>query len=216
MADNTAIQNFKNEWLGRRVDYDHVYSYQCVDLILEYLKEDYGLASGVWGNAIDYWRSPTPALLTRFQRVSGTDALAGDIVVLNGLPGNPYGHIGIAYAEDSSTITILEQNGATGGGSGTGGDAIRLRAISKSRVAGLLRQIGASPAPSGSGTAKVTHEAYVRVAPTTSAALGGSKVLEPGDTFAYTSKVAGQSVGGNNIWYHSSLGHYVWSGNATG
>lgn len=148
MADMTA---FRNQWIGRRIDYDHVYAYQCVDLILQYVKENYGIASGVWGNAIDYWKRPSPVLLTKFNLVSSTDCQHGDIVVLNGLSGNPYGHIGICVSQDSGTVTILEQNGATGNGSGVGGDAIRTRAVAKSRIAGLLRPKGA-PAPTTPAT----------------------------------------------------------------
>lgn len=140
-----SYSSFKSSWTGRRVDYDHVYAYQCVDLILIYIKEEYGLASGVWGNAIDYWRRPSAPLLTKFDLVGGTDCKQGDIVVLNGLAGNPYGHIGICDSQDGSNVTILEQNG-NGSGTGTGGDAVRLRAIPKSRIAGLLRPKGA-PAP---------------------------------------------------------------------
>lgn len=139
-----SYANFKNEWLGKRIDYDHVYSYQCVDLILQYVKQEYGLASGVWGNAIDYWRKPTATLLTKFNIVSGTDCKQGDIVVLNGLAGNPYGHIGICDTQDANNVVILEQNGSTGNGSGVGGDAIRTRAVSKTRIAGLLRPKGSS------------------------------------------------------------------------
>lgn len=139
--------SFKKEWLGRRVDYDHVYAYQCVDLILQYVKEGYGLATGVWGNAIDYWNKPTPTLLTKFNKVSGSAAKQGDIVVFHGLAGNPYGHIGICDSSTSTTVTVLEQNG-NGSSTGTGGDAIRTRSIAKSRVAGLLRPKAASvPSP---------------------------------------------------------------------
>jgi len=140
-------QDFKNEWTGKRVDYDHVYGFQCVDLILEYVKECYGLASGVWGNAIDYWNSPTPALLTKFDKVQGTQAQQGDIAVFNGLAGNPYGHIGIVDHQDDSGIWILEQN-ATGSGDGLGRSAIGVyRAIPLSRLAGLLRPKSAPTPP---------------------------------------------------------------------
>jgi surface antigen len=141
--------DFKNRWSGRRIDYDHVYAYQCVDLILIYIKEEFGLASGVWGNAIDYWFRPSPALLGKFSLVSGSNAQQGDIVVLYGLPGNPYGHIGICESVTATTINILEQNGA-GSGTGTGRDAISVRGIPKSRVAGLLRPkavVAPPPAP---------------------------------------------------------------------
>lgn len=134
-----SYQQFKNEWLGRRIDYDHVYAYQCVDLILQYVKEEFGLATGVHGNAIDYWTKPTSTLLTKFDKVSTTDCHQGDIVVFNGRSGNPYGHIGICESQDGSNVTVLEQNGYNGDGSGVGGNAIRTRAIAKSRIAGVLR-----------------------------------------------------------------------------
>ncbi len=211
-----TYSGFKSEWLGRRIDYDHVYNYQCVDLILEYLKECYGIPSGVYGNAIDYWNSPSPTLLKHFTKVSGSATHQGDIVVFKGTSTSPYGHIGIADKEDSLNVTILEQNGF-GSGSGTGRDAIELRALPRTHVAGLLRPKSVpAPAPSTGGTAKVIKEAYVRAAPNTTAALAGSGVLEPGATFHYVSKVIGQSVGGNNLWYKSDYGHYVWTGNCTG
>lgn len=82
-----------------------------------------------------------------------------------------------------------------------------------------VRNTAASPGQPSTGkggTATVKSECYVRTAPTTTAPLGGSQVLYPGNTFQYSEKVAGQSVGGNNIWYHSTRGNYVWSGNVTG
>lgn len=152
-----TYSDFKTEWLNRRIDYDHVYSYQCVDLILEYVKEAAGLASGVWGNAIDYWNKPTPTLLTKFDKISGSAAQPGDIVVLYGLSGNPFGHIGICDSADGSTIHLLEQNGATGNGLGTGNDAILVwRSVPKSRVAGLLRLHQDAPAPPVGAPARST------------------------------------------------------------
>lgn len=142
----SAYTDFKAEWLGRRIDYDRVYAYQCVDLILQYIYEKFGIASGVWGNAIDYWQHTSGALLQKFDRVQTTDCQPGDIVVLYGLAGNPYGHIGICDSQDANNVTILEQNGA-GGATGTGRDAIETRAIPKSRIAGILRPKGSAPAP---------------------------------------------------------------------
>lgn len=137
MAD---FNSFEAEWLGRIIDYDHVYGYQCVDLILQYIYECYGIPSGVSGNAIDYWTNPSAPLLTKFSRVGGSDVAKGDIVVFNGLPGNPDGHIGISTGNINATgVEILEQNGQDGNGSGQGGDVIRTRYVDRSRVAGLLR-----------------------------------------------------------------------------
>lgn len=150
-----TYSQFKAEWFGRRIDYDHVYAYQCVDLILQYVKECYGLSSGIWGNAIDYWRRPSAPLLTKFDLVSSTNCKQGDIVVLNGLAGNPYGHIGICDSQTATTVTILEQNGV-GGGTGLGGNAIRLRSVAKSRIAGLLRPKAAPVRPPAPAPARST------------------------------------------------------------
>jgi hypothetical protein len=150
-----SFDQFKNEWLGRIIDFDHVYKYQCVDLILQYAYECYDLNGGISGNAIDYWVKTgingfNQNLLNKFNKIPNTDAQKGDIVIFNGLSGNPYGHIGIATGNINATdVEILEQNGATGSGNGTGGDAIRVRYVGRNRVAGLLRpiQVAAAPAP---------------------------------------------------------------------
>lgn len=131
---------FEAKWIGKRVDVDGVYGYQCVDLVKAYIRDCYGIPNGAYGNAIDYWTRTAGVILTKFDKVSGSNAKRGDIVIMNGLTGNPYGHIGIATgAANGTSVEILEQNGSTGGGSGTGADAIRKRYISRSRVAGLLR-----------------------------------------------------------------------------
>jgi len=133
------LDAFASKWLGGRTDYDKVYQYQCVDLILQYLAEVHGIRSGVWGNAIDYWTKPTATLLQSFEKVTG-QIQKGDIVVLNPTSTNPYGHIMIAM----SSTQAIEQNGATGDGDGLGGDEVRYRTIPVARVAGLLRRKGVS------------------------------------------------------------------------
>lgn len=147
------FDQFKSQWLGHIIDFDHVYGYQCVDLILQYVYECFGINSGVSGNAIDYWVKTgingfNQNLLSKFTKVASSDAEKGDIVVLNGLAGNPFGHIGIATGNINATeVEMLEQNGADGNGSGQGGDVIRTRYIDRTRVAGLLRPTAAPSSP---------------------------------------------------------------------
>lgn len=227
-----SFDEFKTEWLGKRIDYDHVYQYQCVDLILEYIKECYGISNGVWGNAIDYWVHPSSALLNKFHRIGGNDALQGDIVIFNGNAGNPYGHIGIATGNiDSVNVEILEQNGATGGGTGTGGDAIRTRAVSRNRVAGLLRPIEQAVSTPVSQPAIASNVAYtplaesvtvtaptleVRSEPHTTAARGQANTpdgsLHQGNVAGVTGWTHGDSVNNNTVWLRSVHGHWFWSG----
>jgi hypothetical protein len=142
------ITDFKNSWLGKRIADPSLSGqlpqgqwYQCVSLVKEYLRRVHGLDPGFWGHAIDYWTKTNPTLFTKFDRVHTSQVEQGDIVILNGLPGNPYGHIGIATGglRDATTFEMLEQNGSTGSGTGTGADAIRTRFVERSRVAGVLR-----------------------------------------------------------------------------
>lgn|SRR3990167_3760905 len=152
---------FKTKWTGGKTNPDNYAYFQCVDLILQYLRDCFGVFSGVWGNAIDYWNYPatsTPqkVLATKFTKTKTTDCKQGDIVVLYGLTGNPYGHIGIADSQTASTVTILEQNGV-GGGNGLGNNAIRLRAVSKTRVAGIWRpKTATAPTPTTPAPARAT------------------------------------------------------------
>lgn len=135
-----SYKEFQNKWLGKRVDIDKVYGYQCADLVKQYMFETKGVPNGAYGNAIDYWYRPHKNVLAKYVRVNGSKAVQGDIVVLKGVNGNPYGHIGIADGSAGLlTIPLLEQNGSTGNGSGLGGDAIRVRNIPRWRVVGLLR-----------------------------------------------------------------------------
>ena len=185
--------SFKNKWAGKRVDYDRIYGYQCVDLIKQYAHEEYGLKAGAWGNAIDYWYNTHADLYKKFSRVSTKAAKKGDIVIFKGVNGNPYGHIGIAD-ENAGRVYVktLEQNGSTGNGSGTGRDAIRVRSIPKWRIVGVLRPKAAKP--------------VLRMPP-----VGGRIKLAKGDvrtTFrAGTTKVAGRIRVLDNTYIYTVRGY---------
>lgn len=146
------FNQFRSEWTGKRIDWDRVYAFQCVDLILQYIYQCYGINSGVWGNAIDYWTKPSGPLLGKFYKVHSSDAQMGDIVIFKTYGRDDYqgdGHIGIATGGLNATeVEVLEQNGA-GSSTGTGRDAITTRWIRRGRVAGLLRpiQVAKAPAP---------------------------------------------------------------------
>jgi hypothetical protein len=156
-----SFQTFKSNWIGKRVDADGAYQYQCVDLIRQYLHDERGLAkTGAWGNAINYWTNPAGQVLSVCDKVAGSAASTGDIVILKGLAGNPSGHIGIATGGiNASQVEILEQNGSSGNGDGLDGNAIRTRYVDRSRVAGLLRLKPTNNPPQGGNTVILTEEA---------------------------------------------------------
>lgn len=134
------LEHFVEKYLGKTTNIDGVYGYQCVDLVVAYLVDVFGLPVGAYGNAIDYWTSTHPTLLSKFDRIHSSDTRPGDIVILNGLAGNPYGHIGIAVSGgETDHFLMLEQNGARLGGDVQPGDEVRTRLIPRARIAGLLR-----------------------------------------------------------------------------
>lgn len=138
-----SYQSFATKWMGKITNPDKVFGYQCVDLVVEYMHDEFGIPVGGYGNAIDYWYRTSSVVLKKFIKVPGSAAKQGDIVILSGINGNPDGHIGIASGKTNLlTVEILEQNGSTGTGHGTGGDVIRLRSVPRWRIVGLLR-----PAP---------------------------------------------------------------------
>lgn len=55
--------------------------------------------------------------------------------------------------------------------------------------------------------------AYVRSKPTTASSLAGSRYLPYLTPFRVSGVVTGQSINGNNKWYKSMYGNYIWSGN---
>lgn len=138
-----SFATFKQKWLGKRVDYDKVYGFQCVDLIKQYLHEEKSLRPGAWGNAIHYWTRPNKEILAKFDKVSGSAAKSGDVVIFKTLGRDDFsgeGHIGVATGRLTATeVEVIEQNGSTGSGDGLNGNAVRTRFIARSRVAGLLR-----------------------------------------------------------------------------
>jgi len=143
-----TYQQFQNKWLGKSVDIDRVYGKQCVDLVKQYMLETKRVPNGSYGDAIKYWTHTHVAVRKHYDRVATKTPRQGDIVVLSGVKGNPFGHIGIASGKNTLiTAQILEQNGSTGNGSGIGGDAIRLRHIPKWRIVGVLRPKSTAPKP---------------------------------------------------------------------
>ncbi len=73
------------------------------------------------------------------------------------------------------------------------------------------------PAPTYPRWVKVNtaRGANVRSAPRTSAPRAGSKYLPFGTPFRVAGVVTGENINGNNKWYKSMYGNYVWTGNVS-
>lgn len=128
--------NFKNSRLGKRIDYDRSYGYQCVDLIKLYLEFlGFGEIDSL-GNAKEV---PKASLFAkgreRFEGMS--DLMQGDIIVRT---RDTYGHIGIVDRIVNGKVYVLEQNGSgKDSGSGLWANVIRVQLYPKTRYDVILR-----------------------------------------------------------------------------
>ena len=206
-----TIQDFVNQYNGQALDFDHQYGAQCVDLVQFWAqalgKRPFtGNAINLAGENPDQWNyvhnSPTAVPVPGSVMVFA----ANDSAVGTG----PYGHTDIFVSGDVNSWTGFDQN--------WGGvqHAQEVHHNNYSGVLGWLEPIEAS-APTPSYTVTVIRPTNVRAAATTASAVAGSGLLQPGNTFTSIGQVVGQNVSQNgvttNLWEHSALGHFVWSGN---
>ena len=121
---NRPWLNFKGTWLWKRIDYDGVYDFQCVDLAKLYLEWlGFGKIKPL-GNAKQV---PQANLFnTGREKIVGTDDLMQwDIIIKT---QGKYGHIAIVDRIVWGFVYVLEQNGSwKNSWSGTGPNAIRIQ-----------------------------------------------------------------------------------------
>lgn len=102
-----TLKRFVVTYNGKKVDWDKVHGYQCVDLFRQYCKDVFNIPQlpAVEG-AKDLWKKHGCLKLT-------TDSYApGDVLVYDSTPSNPYGHVCILVSLlDSDTFIVFEQNG---------------------------------------------------------------------------------------------------------
>ena len=133
---NRPYKNFVGKRIGKRVDYDWAYWYQCVDLIKQYMDECLWMGR-IWaiGNANTVINNKFFSNWEKFYGVK--DLMQWDIIISIKWK---YGHIAIVDHVADEKIYVLEQNGA-GKNSGTwlGDNAIRIKAYNPSFYSVILR-----------------------------------------------------------------------------
>lgn len=132
---NRPYVDFKNKWLGKRIDYDRAYWYQCVDLIKQYLDEVLWFPRvGAIGNAKNV---PSTLIKKGFSKLWVSSLMQWDIIVRTRWS---YGHIAIIDHILNWRIYVLEQNGSwKNSWNGVGENAIRVKDYSISWFDVVLR-----------------------------------------------------------------------------
>ena len=121
---NRPYKNFAKKRLGKRVDYDKQYDYQCTDLAKQYISEGLEFGKiGALGNAKDMPKSP---FFTNREKIKGMkNLMQGDIIIRS---QGKYWHVAVVDHILNGKVYVLEQNGSgKDSGSGLGANAIRIQ-----------------------------------------------------------------------------------------
>ena len=104
----TKYENFKKKWIGKSIDFDGYWGFQCLDLVRQAFKE-FGIPQPppVLG-AKDIWNFYPTINYERHEISDGFNPEKGDIIVWN---MKPYGHVAIFDKEiDKDNFQSLDQN----------------------------------------------------------------------------------------------------------
>lgn len=203
------LTEFINQWNGRGADFDGAYGFQCADLV-EFYNRDVVGAPRIGGNAQEFWGRASNYFYQKFINTLAFVPQAGDIAVWGSKIG-PYGDVAICTGNGNWLwFDAFGQNYPYGSKPHT-------QRRSYYGIVGFLRPIKpVGPIVSANFQVRVDKPlAMVRISPNVSANLGGSQQLVRGDVFIAVALVDGDNVNGNNKWYKSAKGNYIWSGGLT-
>ena len=118
-----TLEEFVKKYKGQKVDYDHAYGAQCVDLFRQYAKEGLGIpehtgscatSGGAKDLFLDYDKMPIEKKY--FTRSKGKSYIPGDVLIWDKTDKNQYGHVAIFLAYLGNGLLVFEQNGITQAG----------------------------------------------------------------------------------------------------
>lgn len=118
-----TLEEFVKKYKGQKVDYDHAYGAQCVDLFRQYAKECLGISEhtgpcatsgGAKDLFLDYDKMPVEKKY--FYRSRQKNWIPGDVLIWDKTDKNQYGHVAIFLAYLGNSFLVFEQNGITQAG----------------------------------------------------------------------------------------------------
>jgi uncharacterized coiled-coil protein SlyX len=126
---------FKDKWLGKGIDFDGKYGFQCVDVYRMYVKEVLGVPQSppVVG-AKDIWDNYLKEYFTRIENTVEAVPKQGDVIIWS---VGTYGHIAICDSANKDSFISFEQNWTHLDGTGV----TELRTHQYKNVLGWLRPI---------------------------------------------------------------------------
>lgn len=105
----------RNKSLG---GYNLGIKYQCVEFVKRYYYQHFNhLMPDSYGNAKDFYNRDlkdsslnTIRDLIQYSNPSASKPRIGDLLIMDGHPGNQYGHVAIVSKSENHTVEIIQQN----------------------------------------------------------------------------------------------------------
>ena len=107
--------NYIKKAIGKGIDFDGQYGYQCADLSVDYMYYITDKKVRMWGNAKDLINNDFKGFATVYKNTPSFLAKKGDVFVMGANRGGGYGHTGIVVSATLNSITVIEQNWLGGG-----------------------------------------------------------------------------------------------------
>lgn len=105
-----TLEEFITKYTGKGIDFDGVYSTQCVDLYRQYVKEVLGFPqSPPVEGAKDIWTTYLPEYYDRIEKTPYNQPEKGDIVIWGDKIGK-WGHVAIFIEGDNRKFKSFDQN----------------------------------------------------------------------------------------------------------
>lgn len=102
-----TLNDFINNWNGKKNNYDGVYDNQCTDICKQWLSDLGYSVSGAWGNGKDWDKNGSRADLQWIANTPTGVPKEGDIMVFG---GGSYGHVSIFISGDVNSFKSFDQN----------------------------------------------------------------------------------------------------------
>lgn len=112
-----TLKEFVYKYIGKGIDYDKMYGFQCVDVFRQYctdvLKiEHTGGVDGAKDLYINYSKMPREQkYFVLIDEKKSPEYKEGDVLIWGATKTNRYGHVAILLAEMSGDVLVFEQNG---------------------------------------------------------------------------------------------------------
>lgn len=121
-----------DKWIGKKVDYDGSYWFQCTDWSRQFAQEVWLPIKWFSWSALKWWETASPFVGTEWVRVENTPNAVptnGSIIFFDKTTTNPYGHVAVVDSANAGSIILVEQNAGSGNGNGIGANAITRRTV---------------------------------------------------------------------------------------